>query len=187
MSRLYVAGLLSPTRRARSLNDVGREKCPMTSVNKVHEALQLAFGSIRSAQAIRSHRCDLSTVRLPRPDGGFPAERCGESEAKDEEDCTLEQLSRDRGRDRLTRLRLRVGDCWLHRLELVACRCWNQTGLASRAACPRPACRLRRLPGYGQTLDVLTEPGHPDPGDVAEWGRRGHRHRRARRSRPSGH
>lgn len=145
------------------------------SLGEVHEVLQVAFGW----DDVHLHRftADDPFARLRPVDGEIPetpqwlpAEWCEEPEDLDEEHCTLEQLLA--AGEGAAFYEYDFGDSWLHRLDLVAHRSRNDTDPPARllaGAGRGPLEDSGGFPGYGQILDVIADPAHPDHANVAEW------------------
>lgn len=64
------------------------------------------------------------------------------------------------------------GDSWLHRLEVVTRRPRNESDPSARlvaGARRGPLEDSGGFPGYGEILDVLADPAHPEHAQVSEW------------------
>lgn len=100
----------------------------------------------------------------------LPSRWCEEPTDLAEWDCSLDQLLAAGSGTAL--YEYDFGDRWLHRLEVVSRRPRN-------AADPRAQLLggVRRgpledsggFPGYGEILDVLADPAHPDHAEVSKW------------------
>lgn len=145
------------------------------SLDRVHEALQTAFGW----QDVHLHRftgghpfTPLKPVNgeYPDPPQWMPRQWCEEPTDLAEEDCTLEQLlSRGGG---TAFYEYDFGDSWLHRLDLESRRPAGDDSppaLLVDGARHGPLEDCGGFPGYEVLLGALADRTHPQHADYVEW------------------
>ncbi|MFC9354015.1 plasmid pRiA4b ORF-3 family protein [Arthrobacter sp. NPDC057013] len=145
------------------------------SLGQVHEVLQAAFGwedthLHRFTAGDPFARLDPVDGEIIEPPQWLPAEWCEEPTDLAEEDCSPDQLLAAGAGGAF--YEYDFGDSWLHRLEVVTRRPRNDTNPPARLVDGARRGALEDsggFPGYGEILDVLADPSHPDHADVADW------------------
>lgn len=145
------------------------------SLDRVHEALQTAFGweDVHLYRFTEGHPfTPLRPVNgeYPDPPQWMPRRWCEEPTDLAAEDCTLEQLLSSGAGTAF--YEYDFGDSWLHRLDLVSRRPAGDDALPARlvdGARRGPLEDCGGFPGYEELLDALADPVHPQHADYAEW------------------
>ncbi|MFE4542302.1 plasmid pRiA4b ORF-3 family protein [Arthrobacter sp. NPDC056727] len=145
------------------------------SLDRVHEALQTAFGW----EDLHLHRFTDGHPFMPlRPVNGeypdppqwMPRHWCEEPTDLAEEGCTLQELFTSGSGTAF--YEYDFGDSWLHRLDLVSrrpARGVTPPALLVDGARRGPLEDCGGFPGYEELLDALADPTHPQHTECVEW------------------